>query len=143
MQLTSGHITLLFMYVYMFFPNMTEFSITVFVFHFICYKYFFSLIKSFHLFSCTGSQLRHMGSSSLTRDRTWVPCIGSKESQPVDHQGRPCEYFSILINILPNIFYWLKSFPFCSCATVNLIHLLLLGVQNVFNTFNITIWKLL
>ena len=27
-----------------------------------------------------------MGSSSLTRDRTWVLCIGSWESQPLDHQ---------------------------------------------------------
>ena len=28
----------------------------------------------------------HVGSSSLTRDRTWAPCIGSAESQPL-HQG--------------------------------------------------------
>ena len=31
----------------------------------------------------------HAGSSSLTRDRTWAPCIGSAESYPLDHQGYP------------------------------------------------------
>ena len=31
----------------------------------------------------------HAGSSSLTRDQTWAPCIGSTESYPLDHQGSP------------------------------------------------------
>ena len=31
-------------------------------------------------FGCTGSQSRHLGSSSLTRDQTWTPCTGSMES---------------------------------------------------------------
>ena len=31
----------------------------------------------------------HVGSSSLTRDQTWAPCIGSAESYPLDHQGSP------------------------------------------------------
>ena len=31
----------------------------------------------------------YMGSSSLTRDRTQVPCIGSAESYPLCHQGSP------------------------------------------------------
>ena len=31
----------------------------------------------------------HVGSSSLTRDRTWAPCIGSAESYPLHHQGSP------------------------------------------------------
>ena len=30
-----------------------------------------------------------VGSSSLTRDRTRAPCIGSTESQPLDHQRSP------------------------------------------------------
>ena len=30
-----------------------------------------------------------MGPSSLTRDRTQAPCIGSVESYPVDHQRSP------------------------------------------------------
>ena len=37
-----------------------------------------------------GSSLRHAGSSSLTRNQTWVPCVGSSESQPLEHQGSPC-----------------------------------------------------
>ena len=41
----------------------------------------------------TGSQLQHMGSSSLTGDRTWAPCTGSSESQPLDHQGIPWDVF--------------------------------------------------
>ena len=31
----------------------------------------------------------HVGSSSLTRDRTRAPCIGSTESYPLHHQGCP------------------------------------------------------
>ena len=30
-----------------------------------------------------------MGSSSLPRDRTQASCLGSRESQPLDHQGSP------------------------------------------------------
>ena len=30
-----------------------------------------------------------VGSSSTTRDRTRAPCVGSAESYPLDHQGRP------------------------------------------------------
>ena len=33
--------------------------------------------------------LWHAGSSSLTRDRTWAPCIGNVESYPLNHQRRP------------------------------------------------------
>ena len=32
----------------------------------------------------------HVGSSSLTRDWTQVPCIVSAESSPLHHQGSPC-----------------------------------------------------
>ena len=35
------------------------------------------------------SQLQHVGSSSLIRNGTWAPCIGSSESQPLDTQGSP------------------------------------------------------
>ena len=31
----------------------------------------------YHIFNCTGSKLWHAWSSSLTRDWTWAPCIGS------------------------------------------------------------------
>ena len=30
-----------------------------------------------------------MGSSSLTRDQTWVPCTGSAESEPLGHPRSP------------------------------------------------------
>ena len=35
----------------------------------------------------------HVRSSSLTRDRTWAPCIRSVESYPLDHQGSPQDRF--------------------------------------------------
>ena len=38
-------------------------------------------------FQLANSQLWHMGSSSLTRDLTLAPCLGSAESQPLDHEG--------------------------------------------------------
>ena len=31
----------------------------------------------------------HAGSSSLIRDQTQAPCIGSVNSYPLDHQGSP------------------------------------------------------
>ena len=37
----------------------------------------------------------HVGSSSLARDRTQAPCIGSTESYPLDHQGSPMTAFFI------------------------------------------------
>ena len=52
-----------------------------------------------YLFGCTRSQLQHSdlqlqhGNSVVAcgiqfADRTWMPCIGSAESQPLDHWGR-------------------------------------------------------
>ena len=48
-----------------------------------------------YLFGHAGFQLWHVGSSSLTRDRTQAPCIGSADvqSQPLDHRGSPLIYF--------------------------------------------------
>ena len=35
--------------------------------------------------------------SSPIRDQTHVPCIGSKESPPLDHQGiLPCYFFNVV-----------------------------------------------
>ena len=42
-----------------------------------------------YLFGCTGSCLQHVGSSSLTREWTWVSWIRSAQSQSLDHQGSP------------------------------------------------------
>ena len=48
------------------------------------------LVVACRIFSCNmRTQVRHVGSSSLTRDQTCAPCIGSSESQPLDQQGRP------------------------------------------------------
>ena len=51
-----------------------------------------SLVAACRLLSCgmqTLSCSMHVGSSSLTRDRTQAPCIGSMESYPLCHQGSP------------------------------------------------------
>ena len=37
---------------------------------------------------------------SQTRDRTPLPCIGSRESYPLDHQGSPCDYRSFQYSVL-------------------------------------------
>ena len=38
--------------------------------------------------------MQHEGSSSRTRNRTWALCIGSVESQPLNHEGSPLICFS-------------------------------------------------
>ena len=51
-----------------------------------------SLVVALRILSCgmrTLSCSMHMGSSSLTRDRTWAPSTGSAESYPLRHQGSP------------------------------------------------------
>ena len=50
------------------------------------------LVAAGGLLSCSMWTLScgmHVGSSSLTRDQTQAPCIGSVESYPLDHQGNP------------------------------------------------------
>ena len=47
-----------------------------------------------YVLGCAGSLLRHVGSSSLPKDRTQVPCFGSKKSYPLDHQGSPAPRIS-------------------------------------------------
>ena len=41
---------------------------------------FFFLMFNVYLFGCIQPQLQYAGSSSLTRDQTWAPCIGNMES---------------------------------------------------------------
>ena len=51
-----------------------------------------ALVSAGRLLSCgmrTLSCGMHVGSSSLFRDRTQAPCIGSMESYPLRHQGSP------------------------------------------------------
>ena len=45
----------------------------------------------------TGCQLWHVGSSSLTRDGTRAPCIGSVKSQLLDHQGSLQQNLSVFL----------------------------------------------
>ena len=45
-------------------------------------------INTFEIVTCyVFLATRHLGSSSQTKDQTHAPCIGSVESQPLDHQG--------------------------------------------------------
>ena len=48
------------------------------------------LVAACGLLSCG----MHVGSNSPTRDQTQVPCTGSVESYPLDHQGSPANIFS-------------------------------------------------
>ena len=45
-------------------------------------------------------QFLPVGSSSLTRDQTHVPCTRSSESWPLDHQGSPTHCFYYLSFII-------------------------------------------
>ena len=49
--------------------------------------------KNIYVFGCPWSQLQHVESSSLIRDRTWAPCIESTESFQLDHQGNPIGFY--------------------------------------------------
>ena len=50
---------------------------------------FFLFFLNIAFFGCTGFQMQHEGSSSLTRDQTWAPCSGSVESPLLDPQATP------------------------------------------------------
>ena len=51
-----------------------------------------SFLKIFLFFGCARCYVLHVVSSSLTRDRTQVPCTGSMVSYPLDHQGSPLHF---------------------------------------------------
>ena len=40
-----------------------------------------------------------MGSSSLTRDQTQAPCIGTSDSEPPDHQGSHLDFHKIWFHL--------------------------------------------
>ena len=83
-------------------PGVSNLKFTIFLFSFLNYEsmithlqetwkiqnkvtqsYIIQYVISFfffyvvYLFGCSGSQLQHVGSSSLTRDQTWAPCTQS------------------------------------------------------------------
>ena len=49
----------------------------------------FCFVFNMYLFGCTRSQLRHVGSTSLT----WDPCSGNTESQQLEHKGSSVRSF--------------------------------------------------
>ena len=60
------------------------------LFFFLYKKYLFNYLAApGSLVAAHKLQLQHEGSSCLTRDRTWAPCSGNPESQPLDHKGSP------------------------------------------------------
>ena len=73
------------------------------------------LVAAHGLLSCG----MHVGSSSLTRDRTLAPCIGSVESYPLDHQGSPPHYIyssyflnlpqTVTVPMTLNTFFFFKA----------------------------------
>ena len=66
------------------------------------------LVAAHGLLSCgmwTLSCSMRVGSSSLTRDRTWAPCIGSVESYPLCPQESPKSSLYI-VDINPSLDIW-------------------------------------
>ena len=96
----------------------------------VCFQFFILFFKIYfiYLFGCAGSQLRrtgsslqHEGSCSLTRDRTWAPCIGSVASQPLDHQGSPRRSILLTNFLLYNtILLTIDTRTYLSCITETL-----------------------
>ena len=88
-----------------------------------------SLVAARWLLSCGMQTLScgmHVGSSSLTRDWTRAPCIGSSESQPLHHLGSPYdEIFKPLFTIIKNIYdTWilLETTHFPSLPLINVFN---------------------
>ena len=73
------------------------------------------------------SYLWHMGSSSLTRDQTWVLCIENLESQPLDLREVP----SMLLNCFKLIHYTCRFFTLHYNLHVNLCYLCKFLFQNI------------
>ena len=67
-----------------------------------------------NVFGWTWSWLHHVGSSSLTRDPSWAPCIGNTESQPLDHWRCPLRVFiAVLYFLYSDTLTWsLSHLPF-------------------------------
>ena len=99
------------------------------------YSYYKILLHS--PFCCWGvwdlffsPQLWHVGSSSLTRDQTCTPCIGSVESQPLDHQRSPIlvDYF------VPTSLYLLISYPLIALPLPISLTASLFSISVILNT---------
>ena len=64
----------------------------------------------FFSFRMQDLQLWYVESISLTRDQTWIPCIGSTESQPLGHQGSP-DYTFWMGSVY--FFFYMDDFILC------------------------------
>ena len=76
--------------------------------------------------------LWNVGSSSLTRDWTQVPCIGNMESSLPDHQGRPTTTSPLFLfcqTLLWRLDWAVKLFA------LQLYHCRWDGEQNIFSTW--------
>ena len=83
--------------------HLVFFLIFIYLFIWLCRV----LVVAGSLLSCgmwTLSCGMHVGSSSLTRDRAWAPCIVSVESYPLCHQGSPGSVFHNLSYIIQYIY---------------------------------------
>ena len=82
-----------------------------------CVIFFFFLVVTCGIFLVAACRLlsfsMHAGSGSLTRDRTWAPCIGNAESYSLDHQGSPrmghFEFEVPLRHLSGNVWYVAES----------------------------------
>ena len=68
-----------------------------------------------------GSQLQHVRSSSLTRDRTPVPCIGIMGSQPLDYQRSSTESSLEVFVVLVFFFFFASSSKCWASQVVQLV----------------------
>ena len=66
-------------------------SLDVSVLHLLLYIYIYIFFFLIYL-TVLGFRCWHLSSNSLTRNRTQAPCIGTAESQPLDHQGSPSSF---------------------------------------------------
>ena len=98
-----------------------------------CALLFFKIYLAAPGLSCSMQdlQLQHVGSSSLTSNHTWALCIGSVDSQPLDHQESrqmctlkriiPIHQSSSVSCIHPSPFTVFKGI-FCCCYCFINIH---------------------
>ena len=68
----------------------------------------------------------HVGSSSLPRDQTRGPCIGSTEPQPLDHQGSPAPIFNF--NFFNVLVFFVTQGSALNCYPVVLVSIVSYGL---------------
>ena len=80
----------------------------------------------------------YVGSSSLTKDGTQSPCIGTEESQPLDHQGNfHTQTFhkgseSLLLQSSVNFYYWKQQNQELTQGNLWVLSMFHLEISNLF-----------